>query len=115
MRAVESVELLADAAGDPLVEVRTGAAVAHWDGVAWSTRKKAALGGGIFLTGSAATPSSEYFNLQDVGDTLLWQEGRSRRAFTSPRSALMLASAAEVAGGRVYVGTMGDGLFLFEP
>jgi len=27
----------------------------------------------------------------------------------------MLASAAEGAGGRVYVGTMGDGLFLFEP
>jgi photosystem II stability/assembly factor-like uncharacterized protein len=114
LRAVESVELLADAAGDPIVEVRTGAAVARWDGVAWSTRKKAALGGGIFLTGSAA-PSSEYFSLQEVGDTLLWQEGRSRRAFTSPRTALMLASAAEVAGGRVYVGTMGDGLFLFEP
>jgi photosystem II stability/assembly factor-like uncharacterized protein len=115
LRTVESVELLADAAGEPLVEVRSGSAVARWDGGAWSTRKKAALGGGIFLSGSAASASSEYFSLQEVGDTLLWQEGRSRRAFTSPRPALMLASAAEVAGGRVYVGTMGDGLFLFEP
>src|SRR5262249_21382294 len=54
LRTVESVELLADAAGDPVVEVRSGAAVARWDGGAWSTRKKAALSGGIFLTGSAA-------------------------------------------------------------
>ena len=114
LRTVESVELLADAAGDPLVEVRVGTTLARWDGNAWSTRKKAALGGGIFLAGAPAA-SSDYFSLQEVGDTLLWQEGRSRRAFTSPRPALMLASAAEVAGGRVYVGTMGDGLFLFEP
>jgi hypothetical protein len=114
LRTVESVELLADPAGDPVVEVRSGGAVARWDGGAWSSRKKAMLGGGIFLTGSAA-PASEYFSLQEVGDTLLFQEGRSRRAFTSPRPALMLASATAVAGGRVYVGTMGDGLFLFEP
>jgi len=114
LREVQSAELLADANGDPLVEVRSGAALAYWDGRSWSTKKKATLGGGIFMK-AAAKPSSEYFALQDVGGTLLWQEGRSRRAFTSPRPALMLASAAEVAGGRVYVGTMGDGLFLFEP
>jgi len=115
VRAVQSAELLADRNGDPLLEVRAGATLAYWDGASWSTRKKAALGGGIFIKAGNDKPSGGYSNLQDVDGTLLWQEGRSRRAFTSPRAALMLASAAEVAGGRVYVGTMGDGLFLFEP
>ncbi len=113
LRAVETAELLADPNGGPIVEVRAGATIAYWDGISWSTRKKAALGGGIFMP--AAKPSSDYFTLQEVGGTLLWQEGSSRKAFTSPRDDLMLASAAEVEGGRVYVGTMGDGLFLFEP
>jgi photosystem II stability/assembly factor-like uncharacterized protein len=115
LRAVQAAELLADRNGDPLLEIRSGSALAYWDGRNWSTRKKAALGGGIFIQASNDKPSGGYTNLQDVGGTLLWQEGRSRRAFTSPRAALMLASAAEGAGGRVYVGTMGDGLFLFEP
>jgi hypothetical protein len=114
LRAVQAAQLLADDHGAPLLEVRSDNALAYWDGRAWSTKKKAALGGGIFLK-AAAKPSSDWFTLQDVDGTLLWQEGRSRRAFTSPRSALLLDSAAEVAGGRVYVGTMGDGLFLFEP
>jgi photosystem II stability/assembly factor-like uncharacterized protein len=114
LRAVQAAQLLADDHGAPLLEVRSDNALAYWDGRAWSTKKKAALGGGIFLK-AAAKPSSDWFTLQDVDGTLLWQEGRSRRAFTSPRSALLLGSAAEVAGGRVYVGTMGDGLFLFEP
>ncbi|HEY1435202.1 MAG TPA: hypothetical protein VGG65_07490 [Thermoanaerobaculia bacterium] len=115
LRAVQSAELLADRNGDPLLEVRSGGALAYWDGRNWSTRKKATLGGGIFIKAGNDKPSGGYSNLWDVDGTLLWQEGRSRRAFTSPRAALMLASAAEVAGGRVYVGTMGDGLFLFEP
>jgi photosystem II stability/assembly factor-like uncharacterized protein len=115
LRAVQSAELLADRNGEPLLEVRAGATLAYWDGHNWNLRKKAALGGGIFIKASSDKPSGGYTNLQDVGGTLLWQEGKSRRAFTSPRAALMLASAAEVAGGRVYVGTMGDGLFLFEP
>jgi hypothetical protein len=115
LRPVQTVELLADRNGDPLLEVRSGGVLGYWDGRAWSTRKKATLSGGIFLKETSQTLSGGYTNLQDVGGTLLWQEGRSRRAFTSPRAALMLASAAEGAGGRVYVGTMGDGLFLFEP
>ena len=114
LRGIESAELLADVNGDPVLEVRSGTTLASWDGRSWSTRKKAALGGGIFIK-AGNKPAGGYFNLQDVGGTLLWQEGRSRRAFTSPRPALLLASAAEIAGGRVYVGTMGDGLFLFEP
>jgi len=114
LRKVQSAELLADAGGDPLLEVRDGAALATWDGRAWSTRKKAALGGGIFMK-NASQPAGGWSNLQDVDGTLFWQEGRTRHAFTSPRSALLFASAAASAGGRVYVATMGDGLFLFEP
>jgi hypothetical protein len=60
-------------------------------------------------------PVGGWSNLQDVDGTLYWQKGKSRRAFTSPRKALTLASAAQVEGGRVYLGTMGDGLFVFEP
>ena len=79
-------------------------------------KKKAALGGGIFLQNvTPQKPAGGWSNLWDIDGTLLWQEGRSRRAFTSPRAALTLASAASTPGGSVYVGTMGDGLFLFEP
>ena len=116
LRPVASAELLADKNGGPMLEVRTAEAMAYWDGESWSTKKKALLGGGIFMQNAAAAkPVSGWSNLQDVGGTLLWQEGSNRRAFTSPRSSLVLAGAAEGGGGRVYVGTMGDGLFLFEP
>jgi hypothetical protein len=115
LRPAGAAQLLADANGDPLIEIRSGETLSYWDGRSWSTRKKAALGGGIFVKAAVDKNSGGYSSLQDVGGTLLWQEGRSRRAFTSPRPALTLASAAQVAGGRVYVGTMGDGLFLFEP
>ncbi len=113
---VTSAELLADKNGDALLEVRSGDVLSWWDGRNWSTKKKAQLSGGIFMQNAASSkPVGGWSNLQDVDGTLFWQEGRSRRAFTSPRAALVLASAAEAHGGRVYVGTMGDGLFLFEP
>jgi photosystem II stability/assembly factor-like uncharacterized protein len=116
LRAVAAADLLADRNGDPVLELRSAETLAYWDGQSWSTKKKALLGGGIFMQNAAASkPVAGWSNLQDVDGTLLWQEGRSRRAFTSPRPALVLASAAEAGGGRVYVGTMGDGLFLFEP
>jgi photosystem II stability/assembly factor-like uncharacterized protein len=115
LRPTSSAQLLADRNGDALLELKSGATLSYWDGQSWSTRKKAALGGGIFLKAASDKPAGGYSNLQDVDGTLLWQEGRNRRAFTSPRASLTLASAAQVAGGRVYVGTMGDGLFLFEP
>jgi photosystem II stability/assembly factor-like uncharacterized protein len=114
LRKVDAAELLADGTGEPMLELRSGAALSYWDGRAWSTRKKAALGGGIFIQ-TTGKPTGGWTNLQDVDGTLWWQEGRNRRAFTSPRAALTLASAAASAGGRVYVATMGDGLFLFEP
>ncbi|HEY3205146.1 MAG TPA: hypothetical protein VGL03_15965 [Thermoanaerobaculia bacterium] len=116
LRPASAAELLADRNGNPLLEIRSSAGLSYWDGRNWSGKKKALLGGGIFMQEAASDkPVGGYTNLQEVGDTLLWQEGRSRRAFTSPRPSLTLASAAQVAGGRVYLGTMGDGLFLFEP
>ncbi len=115
LRPAGAAQLLADASGNPLLEIRSGASLSYWDGQNWSIRKKAALGGGIFMKAAADKPAGGYSSLQDVGGTLLWSEGRNRRAFTSPRPALTLASAAQSSGGRVYVGTMGDGLFLFEP
>lgn len=115
LRSATSAELLADGNGNPVLEIRSEGRLAYWDGQSWSVRKKAVLGGGIFMKAAPGKPTGGYSNLQDVDGTLLWSEGRHRRAFTSPRPALTLASAAEVLGGGVYVGTMGDGLFLFEP
>jgi photosystem II stability/assembly factor-like uncharacterized protein len=114
LRRAASAELLADRNGDPLLEIRSGDLISRWDGRDWSTRRRALLAGGIFLQG-VEKPAGEYENLRDVDGMLLWQQGRTRRAYTSPRPALTLASAAQGSGGRVYVGTMGDGLFLFEP
>jgi len=116
LRTIAAAELLADKNGEPVLEVRSADTLAYWDGQSWTTRKKAMLGGGIFMQhANAAKPVAGWSHLMDVDGTLWWQEGRSRRAFTSPRPALVLASAAADGGGRVYVGTMGDGLFLFEP
>jgi len=56
-----------------------------------------------------------YRTLQDQDGTLVWEEGGKRLALTSPRPGLALASAAATPGGRIYIGTTGDGLFLFEP
>jgi len=115
LRPATSAQLLADPLGNPVLEIRSPEGTASWDGQNWSARKKAKLSGGIFMHAPATQLTGGYTNLQEVGDTVLWQEGRSRRAFTSPRPALTLASAAQAAGGRVYLATMGDGLFLFEP
>ena len=114
-RSASSAELLADADGKPLLEIRAGEAIAYWDGEAWSGKKKSQLGGGIFMQKPPSKAVGGWTNLQEVGGTLFWQEGASRRAFTSPRPDLTLAAAASAGGGRVYVGTMGDGIFLFEP
>jgi photosystem II stability/assembly factor-like uncharacterized protein len=113
LRPADSAQLLADRGGDPLLEIRNGDGYAYWDGQSWSAKKKAVLGGGIFMS-STQKPVGGWTNLQDVDGTLFWQKGKNRRAFTSPRDGLTLASAAQ-AGARVYVGTMGDGIFVFEP
>ena len=116
LRPADFAQLLADRGGDPVLEIKSAEGLAYWDGQSWSAKKKAVLGGGIFMQGAASQkPVGGWTNLQDVDGTLFWQRGKSRRAFTSPRNGLTLASAAQVSGGRVYLGTMGDGLFVFEP
>jgi photosystem II stability/assembly factor-like uncharacterized protein len=114
LRPAGAALLMADRGGNPLLEIQSADGLAYWDGQNWTAKKKAMLGGGIFKA-PESKPTGGYTNLQEVGGTLLWQEGRTRRAFTSPRPALTLACAWQAAGGRVYLGTMGDGLFLFEP
>ena len=108
-------ELLLDAAGSPLLEVRTAEAVQRWNGQAWNSKRTGILKGGKFLEETGGGSAVSYSSLQDVDGKLVWEEGGRRLAVTSPRPGLALATAATAPGGRLYVGTTGDGLFLFEP
>lgn len=111
-----SGELLVDSTGTPLLEVRTADAAFRWNGQSWSSRRQGLLKGGIFLEEAGRSNSTAaYSSLQDVDGTLVWAEGGKRVAVTSPRPGLALATAAAAPGGRIYVGTTGDGLYLFEP
>jgi photosystem II stability/assembly factor-like uncharacterized protein len=110
-----SAELLADAAGSPLLEIRTSEGVLRWNGAEWTSLRKAILKGGVFVQGVPGNAAVSYSTLQDVDGTLVWEEGGRRLALTSPRPGLALASAAQAKGGLVYIGTAGDGLFLFQP
>ncbi|HSP95263.1 MAG TPA: hypothetical protein VLU06_11970 [Thermoanaerobaculia bacterium] len=109
-----SAELLSDAAGFPLLEVRSGEGVFRWNGRGWSSHRVGLLKGGIFQDGGA-TAAGSYSSLQEIGGKLVWEEGGRRLSVSSPRAGLALATAAAGPGGRLYVGTTGDGLFLFEP
>ena len=109
-------ELLLDGTGSPLLEVRTADGLFRWNGGAWSGRKQGILKGGVFLQQSpGAASTTQYTSLEDQNGTLVWEEGGRRLSVTSPRPGLALATAASVPGGKLYVGTTGDGLFLFEP
>ena len=112
--SASSAQLLTGPSGQPLLEVRTSEEILRWNGQSWSGRRRGVLGGGMFLEGSSGAPAV-YSTLQDQDGTLVWEEGGKRRALTSPRPGLALASAAAAPGGRIYIGTTGDGLFLFEP
>ncbi len=109
-------ELLQDGGGAPILEVRTSDGLFRWNGQSWNNRKQGVLKGGMFLQAGASTgPAPQYSSLEDKEGTLVWEEGGKRLALTSPRPGLALATAAAAPGGRLYVGTTGDGLFLFEP
>ena len=111
-----SAELLLDADGHPLLEVRTPGEVFRWNGGGWSSRRRGVLTRGLFLEDSAGGyPAESYSSLQEVNGRLVWEEGNRRLALTSPRPGLTVSSAALTPGGRIYLGTTGDGLFLFEP
>jgi len=107
--------LLAGSAGGPVLEVKTADTDFRWDGRGWTGRRRAVLAGGFFVSEANAASPGAYSSLQDVDGKLVWEEGNRRLALTSPRSGLALATAAAAAGGRVYIGTAGDGLYLFEP
>ncbi|HSS45093.1 MAG TPA: hypothetical protein VLO07_07100 [Thermoanaerobaculia bacterium] len=111
-----SAELLLDAGGNPLLEVRTAGEVFRWSGRGWSSRRRGVLTRGLFLeeTGGGY-PKESYSSLQEVNGKLVWEEGNRRLALTSPRPGLAVSSAAATPSGRIYLGTTGDGLFLFEP
>ncbi|HJW15122.1 MAG TPA: hypothetical protein VJ776_10520 [Thermoanaerobaculia bacterium] len=108
-----AAELLSDAAGSPLLEVRSSEGGFRWNGQTWMSHRVGVLKGGIFQAGGGSAGS--YSSLQEVGGRLIWEEGGRRLAVSSPRAGLALATAAPAPGGRLYVGTTGDGLFLFEP
>ena len=113
--APEAAELLIDPRGAPLLEVKSGRTLYRWSGERWSARRQALLKRGLFLDETVTSTAGAWSSLQDVGGKLVWEDGGRRLSVTSPRSGLALASAAATPAGRLYVGTTGDGLFLFEP
>jgi photosystem II stability/assembly factor-like uncharacterized protein len=114
--APQSAELLSDADGTPMLEVRTGDGLYRWNGQSWSGRRQGVLKGGLFLQqGGGSAAATSYSSLEERDGTLFWEEGGKRLAVTAPRVGMALATAASAPGGRLYVGTTGDGLFLFEP
>jgi photosystem II stability/assembly factor-like uncharacterized protein len=110
-----AAELLSDGLGGPVLEVRTAEGLQRWNGQAWTGRRIGLLKGGVFLQESSAGATASYSSLEDVAGTLVWQEGSRRLEMTSPRPGLALAAAASAPGGLIYLGTTGDGLFLFQP
>jgi len=111
----ESAGLLVDPKGGPLLEVRSGATLHRWNGEKWVAKRQTLLKHGSFLEESGTAPIGAWSSIQEVGGTLVWEDGGRRVSVTIPRQGLALASAASTPGGRLYVGTTGDGLFLFEP
>ena len=110
-----AADLLSDTTGSPLLEVRSSEGLLRWNGQTWMNHRVGLLKGGIFLEERGSSAAGSYSSLQEVGGKLIWEEGGRRLAVTSPRAGLALATAAPAPGGRLYVGTTGDGLFLFEP
>jgi photosystem II stability/assembly factor-like uncharacterized protein len=112
-----SADLLADGSGAPVLEVRASGGVFRWDGALWDNRRRALLSGGRFLDGyrGELAPTPFKSPVREVDGNLIWEEDGRRRAVRSPRPGLSVASALAMPAGRLYVGTAGDGLFLFEP
>src|SRR5262249_52432398 len=64
LRPATGAELLADRNGDAVLELRSGDSLTYWDGTAWSSKKKALLGGGIFMQNAASSkPVGGWSNL----------------------------------------------------
>jgi len=112
-----NAELLANGSGTPILEVKTGDGAFRWDGTSWDNRRRTLLSGGKFLEhyrGEAA-PAPVRSPVKEVDGNLVWEEAGQRRTIRSPRPGLSIASTLAMPQGQLYVGTAGDGLFLFEP
>ena len=112
-----NAELLADRAGTPILEVKTGDGTVRWDGASWDNRRRTLLSGGKFLEhyhGETA-PAPVRSPVKEVDGNLVWEVAGQRRTVRSPRPGLSVASTLAMPEGQLYVGTAGDGLFLFEP
>jgi hypothetical protein len=114
---VSSVDLLANGEGAPILEAKTATGAFRWDGLAWDTRRRTLLAGGRFLEAyrGESAPAPVRTPVREVDGNLVWEESGRRRAIKSPRPGLSIASTFATPEGRLYVGTAGDGLFLFEP
>jgi photosystem II stability/assembly factor-like uncharacterized protein len=110
-----AAELLLGTDGTPLLEVRTTDGTERWNGQIWNAHRQGVLKGGLFLRESGNAPAVSYSTLEDIDGTLVWQEGGKKVSLTAPRPGLALAAAASAPGGLVYLGTTGDGLYLFQP
>jgi photosystem II stability/assembly factor-like uncharacterized protein len=115
--APSSAELLADGVGATVLQVHTAEGSFRWDGTAWDARRKALLSGGRFLDANRGdvVPAPVRTPVREVDGNLVWEEAGRHRAVKSPRPGLSIASTFATPEGRLYVGTAGDGLFLFEP
>lgn len=114
--APSAAELLADGEGSPILEVKTAAGAFRWNGVSWDNRRRTLLSGGRFLDAYRGdAPAPVRTPVREVDGNLVWEESGRRRAVKSPRPGLSIASTFSTPEGRLYIGTAGDGLFLFEP
>lgn len=115
--APTAAELLNDGADSPVLEIRTGEGTFRWDGAAWDNPRRAVLSGGRFLDSDRGerAPAPVRTPVREVEGNLVWENDGQRRTVRSPRPGLAIASTLATPEGRLYVGTAGDGLFLFEP
>ncbi|HZI66443.1 MAG TPA: hypothetical protein VFF17_07755, partial [Thermoanaerobaculia bacterium] len=103
--------------GSPVLEIRTADGSFRWDGASWDSRRRTVLSGGKFLDTYRAEqePAPVRTPVREVEGNLVWENDGRRLSVRSPRPGLAIASTLATPGGRLYVGTAGDGLFLFEP
>ena len=115
--APTSAELLSNGYGSPVLEVKTSGGAFRWDGSSWDNRRRTLLSGGRFLDAYRGDPGPTPIKsaVREVDGNLIWEESGHRVSVRSPRPGLSVASALAMPAGRLYLGTAGDGLFLFEP